>query len=108
MLEEAPQELNTAPGGGVEREDKGLGANPPLTKALKDLNSKLGRGGSSAKSLPSPCPGLSCLPLLMPRPTAISSKPLQTHKSWQDTNAMRAQGLDTGSAPCLAKPLAST
>ena len=44
MLEEAPQELNTAPGGGVEREDKGLGANPPLTKALKDLNSKLGGG----------------------------------------------------------------
>ena len=42
MLDEAPQELNTAPGGGVEREDKGLGANPPLTKALNDLNSKLG------------------------------------------------------------------
>ena len=79
MLEEAPQELNTAPGGGVEREDKGLGANPPLTKALKDLNSKLG-GGSSAKSLPSPCPSVSCLPLLMPRPTAISSKPLKYTK----------------------------
>lgn len=50
MLEEAPQELNTAPGGGVEREDKGLGANPPLTKALKDLNSKLGGG-----ALPKAC-----------------------------------------------------
>ena len=51
MLEEAPQELNTAPGGGVEREDKGLGNNPPLTKALKDLNSKLGGWGELCQKL---------------------------------------------------------